>query len=74
MMQDASCMLHVARCQPSTALSGEKMRFASIEGVAYVFLRWCCVDTPESLGHESIAEMFLAPLTSPSICTAIYHI
>ena len=28
---------------------------------------------PESLGHESIAETVLTPLTSPSICTAIYH-
>jgi hypothetical protein len=31
-MQLACRMLHVARCQPSTALSGDAMRFASIEG------------------------------------------
>ena len=31
-MQDASCMLHVARRKPSTALSDDAMRFASIEG------------------------------------------
>jgi hypothetical protein len=35
-MQLARRMLHVARCKPSTALSDDAIRFASIE-------RWCGV-------------------------------
>ena len=35
-MQEASCMLHVARRKPSTALSDDAMRFASIEGSSSV--------------------------------------
>jgi hypothetical protein len=43
-LQDASCMLDVARCKPSTALSGDGMSLASIEswrGVRILALVLC---------------------------------